>query len=265
MTHPEANTAPLIEHLIELKRRVLWAVGAWLVAFGLCYLVVEPIYMFLVEPLAHSFGPDSQRRLIYTGLTETFITYIKLAFYSGFFLAFPVIAAQVYLFLAPALYKREKWVLMPYLVFAPLLFFAGAALCYFFVIPMAWKFFISFEVPAASAGMAIQLEAKVSEYLSLVIQLLCAFGLSFQLPIVITLLVRVGLINTATLRRGRRYAVVIIVTLAGILTPPDILSQIALFIPLYLLYELSIVAAASIEKRHLNDTQNETETESDHA
>lgn len=261
MTNQAEQTAPLIEHLIELKRRVMWAVGAWLVAFGCCYLVVEPIYHFLVEPLASSFGDDTQRRLIYTSLTETFITYIKLAFYSGFFVAFPIIAAQVYLFLAPGLYKREKWVLLPYLILAPVLFFAGAALCYYYVIPMAWKFFIGFESTAQVTGLPIQLEAKVSEYLSLVIQLLCAFGLSFQLPILITLLVRVGLMSVSALRKGRRYAIVIILTAAGILTPPDILSQIALFFPLYLLYELSILASVAIEKRR----EASLVTESDHA
>lgn len=259
MSQPNQHSATLIEHLTELRRRLIIAVLTWFVAVIFCYFMAEPIYMFLVHPLAESFGEDSGRRLIYTGLTETFTTYIKLACYGGFFAAFPVIAAQAYLFIAPALYKHEKWVLLPYLILGPVLFFAGAALCYFYVIPMAWHFFVGFEAPGNTAGMAIQLEARVSEYLSLVIQLLCAFGLSFQLPIVITLLVRVGLVQVAALRKGRRYATVIILTAAAILTPPDIMSQIGLFIPLYLLYELSILASAIIEKRRAADEKTEPE------
>lgn len=241
---------PLIEHLIELKKRVTIMIAAWLIALIGCYLMVEPIYSFLVHPLAESFGSDVNRRLIYTGLTETFFTYIKLASYSALFVAFPVIAAQVYLFLAPGLYKSEKRVLLPYLIISPLLFFAGACLAYFFVMPMAWQFFIGFEAGRDAMGLPIQLEAKVSEYLSLVIQFLFAFGLAFQLPVALTLMARVGLIKTETLQKGRKYAVVIIITAAALLTPPDVFSQIALFIPLYLLYELSIVTCKAIEKKH---------------
>lgn len=238
---------PLIEHLIELKRRVIIAGAAWMVAVLGCYLVIEPIYAFLVEPLAAAFDGE-QRRLIYTSLTETFFTYMKLACYSGLFVAFPVIAVQFYLFLAPGLYKRERGVLAPYLIISPLLFVAGAALAYYGVMPMAWKFFVGFE--GASGALPIQLEAKVSEYLSIVIQIIFAFGLAFQMPIALTLLTRMGTLKAETLANGRKYAVVILLTVAAVLTPPDVLSQIALFIPLYMLYELSIISCRMIEKKH---------------
>ncbi len=245
------SQAPLIEHLRELRYRVTVSVIAWFIAFIGCYLVVEEIYAFIAEPLAIAFGDSGgNKRLIYTSLTETFFTYIKLAAYSALFVSFPIWATQAYLFLAPGLYKREKHVLAPYLIISPVLFFAGAALAYFGVLPMAWQFFIGFESPGGAVGLPIELEAKVGEYLSLAIQILFAFGLSFQLPVVLTLMARVGLVSTARLRGSRKYAVVAIITAAALLTPPDIISQIALFIPLYLLYELAILSAGVMEKRY---------------
>jgi sec-independent protein translocase protein TatC len=241
-----------MSHLIELRNRLMRAVAVWLIASIGCYLVAEDIYRFLMQPLAEVFAGE-QRRMIATSLTETFVTYIKLAIYGGFFVSFPYIATEVYLFIAPGLYKRERRAVLPYLVAAPLLFFAGAALAYCFVMPKAWHFFVSFENPHLAGDMALVVEAKVSEYLSLVMQILLAFGLSFQLPVVLTLLVRVGLIETQQLAKGRRYAIVILATIAAIITPPDIISQILLLIPLYALYELSIVACRAIERRRLTE------------
>lgn len=243
------SEAPLITHLTELKTRLIRALLVWLVATGVCYFYAEDIYNFLIAPLAEAFGPDSGRRLIATGLTETFVTYIRIAIYGGFFIGFPVIAAQVYLFVAPGLYKHEKGILAPYLIVAPLLFIVGAAFAYFLVLPKAWHFFVSFEIPLGEAALPLVVEAKVSEYLSLVMQIVLAFGLSFQLPVLLTLLVRTGLVTTRALARGRRFAVVILLTIAAFITPPDLLSQVLLFVPLYALYELSILVGKRVEKR----------------
>lgn len=243
------SEAPLISHLAELKTRLIRAVLVWLVATVLCYLYAENIYNFLIQPLAEAFGPESGRRLIATSLTETFVTYLRIAMYGGFFIGFPVIAAQVYLFVAPGLYKHEKGMLAPYLVVAPLLFIIGAAFAYYLVLPKAWHFFVGFEIPPGEAALPLVVEAKVSEYLSLVLQIVLAFGLSFQLPVLLTLLIRTGIITTRTLARGRRYAVVILLTIAAFITPPDLLSQVLLFIPLYALYELSILVGKRVEKR----------------
>ncbi len=241
--------APLITHLIELRARVMRAGAAWLLATALCYGFAADIYQFFLQPLAAAFGEDSTHRLIATSLPETFVTYLKLAVYGGFFLSFPYVATEVYGFLAPGLYKHERAVLAPYLISAPLLFFAGAALAYFFVMPKAFAFFLSFELPRGQSAVPLMVEARVSEYLGLVMHIVLAFGLAFPLPILMTLLIRFGLVGVETLARGRRYAVVILLSIAAVITPPDILSQILLFIPLYALYEVSILIGRGVERR----------------
>jgi len=243
----EHSRAPLMNHLVEFRNRLLKACYALVIGFGVSYYFSGQIYAFLVQPLADSYPAQESRHLIYTGLAEAFLTYVHLSLFAGFFLAFPVIAYQLYMFLAPGMYKKERTVLLPYLIISPLLFFAGAALAYYYIFPLAWKFFLSFESNTAG-GVAIQLEARVSEYLSLVMQVIIAFGLAFQLPVVLTLMARVGMITSVQLARGRRYAVLAIVVVAAFLTPPDVLSQIGLSIPLYLLYEISIIACRKIEK-----------------
>ena len=249
----------LMTHLLELRSRVMRAGLAWIVATCICYFFAADIYQFFLRPLAGAFGADSSHRLIATSLPETFVTYLKLALYGGFFVAFPVIASQVYLFVAPGLFKHEKRVITPYLIVAPLLFFMGAAMAYFYVMPKAFEFFLSFEVPAGAGQVPLMLEAKVSEYLGLVMHIVLAFGLAFQLPILLTLLIRFGLVSTQTLSKGRRYAVVILLTIAAFITPPDILSQVLLFIPLYALYELSIIIGRAIEKRRVVEVEEEKE------
>jgi sec-independent protein translocase protein TatC len=237
----ELPKQPMVAHLIELKKRVIWSFMAFFAATVVAYYFAPNIYGFLVQPLADAFPSPEHRRLIYTSLTEAFFTYLRLAVFAGFFGAFPFIATQFYLFLSPGLYKSERRTLVPYLVAAPCLFFIGAAFVYYLIFPAAWKFFLGFESAAQAGGLPIQLEAKVGEYLTLVMHLIMAFGLSFQLPVVLVLLVKAGLVPLEALKKGRRYAVVLIVTVAAFITPPDMLSQIALSVPLYMLYELSIL------------------------
>jgi sec-independent protein translocase protein TatC len=242
---------PLMEHLLELRTRLLWSVGAFFIAFAVCYYFSSAIYGFLARPLADILmqqslaagGTGADRRMIFTQLYEAFFTYLKVAFFGAVFFSFPMWATQLWLFVAPGLYRSEKRTIMPFLLASPFLFLLGAALAYYFIFPMAWKFFISFETPAGADSVAIQLEAKVSEYLSLVMHMILAFGISFQMPVLLTLLCKVGILNVASLRKGRRYAIVAMFAVSAIITPPDIISQIGLAVPLILLYEISILAA----------------------
>ena len=236
---------PLIEHLMELRQRLLWSVGAFFIAFALCYYFSTNIYGFLARPLANVLFEQGggDRRMIFTALYEAFFTYLKVAFFGAIFFSFPIWATQLWLFIAPGLYRSEKRTIMPFLVASPILFLAGAALAYYFIFPLAWQFFISFETPPGTGGIPIQLEAKVSEYLSLVMHMILAFGIAFQMPVVLVLLCKIGVLNVETLRKGRRYAVVIMFIVAAIITPPDVISQVGLAIPLILLYEISIITA----------------------
>ncbi|MBI3440216.1 MAG: twin-arginine translocase subunit TatC [Proteobacteria bacterium] len=240
---------PLLEHLLELRQRLIYSFVAFVLASLLCYHFARDIYAFLVRPLAEVLQGEN-RRLIYTGLTEAFFTYMKLAIFAGGFLSFPVIAVQVWMFVAPGLYKNEKKAFLPFLVATPALFLIGAAFVYYFVIPVAWKFFAGFESLAPqNNGLPIQLEARVGEYLSLVMTLIFAFGFCFQMPVLLTLLARVGLVNAQSLADKRRYAIVGIFTIAAILTPPDVLSQLMLAVPLLGLYEISVLLVRIAESK----------------
>ncbi len=237
---------PLIEHLMELRQRLLWSVGAFFIAFALCYYFSTNIYGFLAQPLANVLYEQGggDRRMIFTALYEAFFTYLKVAFFGAIFFSFPIWATQLWLFIAPGLYRSEKRTIMPFLIASPILFLLGAALAYYFIFPLAWHFFISFETPAGAGTVPIQLEAKVSEYLSLVMHMILAFGLAFQMPVGLVLLCKVGILNVQSLRKGRRYAIVGMFVVAAIITPPDVISQVGLAIPLILLYEISILFAA---------------------
>ena len=241
-------------HLVELRSRLLNSLIFIFIVFVISYIFAEQIYNFLVDPYAKAVKDNSlSRRLIFTALHETFITYIKVAFFVAIFLGSPVLLMQIYKFIAPGLYKNEKKALLPYLVFTPILFLFGALLVYYLVMPLAIKFFLSFETIGSQSNLPIQLEAKVSEYLSLIMRLIFAFGISFQLPILLNLLARIGVVNSEYLKTRRRYVIVIIFALAALLTPPDPITQVGLAIPLLLLYELSIFTVKFTEKRKKED------------
>jgi len=237
-------------HFIELRSRLIKSILFILVIFIVSYTFAEEIYAFLVEPYANAVKNDQvSRRLIFTALHETFITYLKVAFFAAIFFGSPILLIQIYKFIAPALYKNEKKALLPYLISTPILFLLGGLLVYYLVMPLAINFFLSFETMGSGSSLPIQLEAKVNEYLSLIMRLIFAFGISFQLPILLNLLARVGVVNSNYLKETRRYVIVIIFTVAAILTPPDPITQVGLAIPLLLLYELSIITVRFTEKK----------------
>lgn len=249
----ESTRAPLMEHLIELRSRLIRALVAFLVMFFIAFYFAKDIYNLLVVPYQHAAGPDA--KLIYTAPQEFFFTQVKVAAFAAAFAACPVILGQLYAFVAPGLYKHERESFAPYLVATPVFFLLGALLVFFVVMPNLLHFFIGMQQAREPGQAQIELLPKVSEYLSLIMTLVFAFGLCFQLPVILTLLVKIGVIDSSFLKDKRRYALVIIAAVAAVLTPPDAFSMIALILPTYLLYELTIVVARMIEKKRAEERE----------
>ena len=250
MSEDKEKKSSFVGHLTELRSRLIKSIVYLFLFFIVSYFFAENIYNFLVSPYAEAVKDDNiNRRMIFTALHETFITYLKVAFFAAMFVTSPLILTQIWKFVAPGLYKDEKRALLPYLIATPTLFLLGGMLVYYLIMPLAIKFFLTFETSAQFNNLPIQLEAKVNEYLSLIKRLILAFGISFQLPVLLSLLARVGFVDSEYLKKRRKYVIVIIFAVAAILTPPDPITQIGLGIPLLILYELSILSVKIIEKK----------------
>jgi len=256
------SSAPLIEHLAELRTRLIWSVLAFIAAMLICYTVWNPIYNFLTRPICAALEDRGQEcGLILLKLQEGFFVAIQISFFGGFILAFPVIAYQLWRFVAPGLYRNEKAAFLPFLIASPLMFFLGAAFAYYIILPMAYDFFLGFQqgpltlpddpaaAPPSDRMAGIVFQGSVSEYLTLTTKFILAFGLSFQLPVALTLLGKAGLVSSAGLGGVRKYAVLLILVLSAVVTPPDVISQVVLFTVVYGLYEISIQLVKRIERR----------------
>jgi len=251
------SAAPLIEHLTELRNRLIWSVAAFLVGMVICFSVWNPIFNFLTQPICGALAArDQECGLVLIKLQEGFFVAVRISLLGGFALSFPFIAFQLWRFVAPGLYKTEKGALLPFLISSPVMFFIGAAFAYYAVLPLAFDFFLGFQQfgapgtdptgPASAAGVLFQ--GSIEEYLALTTKFIMAFGVCFQLPVLLALLGKAGMISAQSLRDVRKYAVLVIMIVAAIVTPPDVITQLILFTVIYGLYEISILLVARIEK-----------------
>ena len=244
----------LIDHITELRKRLLWSIVYIIIIFIICFYFADQLFAFLAAPLVNLLDTDNGQGFIYTALQEAFFTELKISFFFALFFSFPLIAIQIWKFIAPGLFKNEKKAFLPFLIATPILFFAGGSMVYYLISPIAWKFFLSYQ-NLNSTGIPIRLEAKMGEYLSLMMRFIFAFGLAFQLPVVLGLLAKANLVTYLTLKKYRKYAIVIAFLAAAFLTPPDPFSQISLALPIIILYEISIYIARLIQRNKTNNSE----------
>lgn len=263
----ESKKMPLLDHLVELRQRLFYSSIGLLIAFIGCWFVSQDILDFLLSPLDNAWYKKYGVRLpvvVYTGLTEAFFTRVKISFFGALMIAFPLLAVQIWAFVAPGLYKHEKSAFLPFLIATPILFILGAGLLYYILLPFAWQFFIGFQTIGGPNQTPIELLPRVGEYVSLVMKMIFAFGFCFQMPVLLTLLTKVGMIGSETLKQKRRYAIVIVFVVAAVVTPPDPISQLSLAIPMLFLYEASIWASKLIERQR-NRREREEEDDAEQA